>query len=154
MLAADLAVFRPEAVTRLVLLAPLGLWDADQPGEDLYAMPEAERLPALFHGPVPDAFRQSFAAVEGMERNVAQYLSAVAAASLVWPIADHGLAQRIHRLRAPTLVLWGEKDRIAPCRLAGRWPAERATVVPGAGHLLEWDAPEPVAAEIGKFLHA
>ena len=88
-----------------------------------------------------------------MDRQVARYLSSIAAASLVWPIADHGLARRIHRLRVPSLVLWGEQDRLAPPALAGRWPAERTVVVPDAGHLLEWDAPDQVAAEITKFLH-
>src|SRR5262245_37328427 len=42
MLAADLAVFRPEAVTALALLAPFGIFDEANPGVDLYAVPTAE----------------------------------------------------------------------------------------------------------------
>ena len=31
-----------------------------------------------------------------------------------WPIPDKGLQKRIHRINAPTLLVWGEHDRIVP----------------------------------------
>jgi len=153
MLAADLAVLRPEAVTKLVLMGPLGMWDDEHPGADPFGVPMAERLPLLFSGGVPDAFTTTFAAFEGMEQQIARYLVTIAAASMVWPIPDHGLSHRIHRLHTPSLLLWGEEDRVAPSAMAPRWPAQRTVVVPGAGHLLEWDAPEAVSAEIRKFVN-
>ena len=48
MIAADLAVFRPEAVTALALLAPFGIFDDANPGVDLYSVPTAERMEHLF----------------------------------------------------------------------------------------------------------
>ena len=30
----------------------------------------------------------------------------------VWPVPDRGLKQRIHRIAAPTLIVWGDSDRI------------------------------------------
>lgn len=152
MLAAELAVLRPEAVTRLALLGPLGIFDADDPGQDPFAVPGPARLPLLFAGDVPRPFLESFADKEPAEQLVARFLVQVAAASLVWPFPDRGLATRLHRLRAPTLLLWGEADRIAPVALAGRWPADDRVLVPGAGHLVEWDAPEQVAGALQKFL--
>ena len=53
MFAAELAIFRPEAVTKLAVLAPLGICDPADPGTDPYARPGSRRLPALFAGPVP-----------------------------------------------------------------------------------------------------
>jgi pimeloyl-ACP methyl ester carboxylesterase len=32
------------------------------------------------------------------------------AAKFWWPIPDRGLHKRIHRIAAPTLVIWGEQD--------------------------------------------
>ena len=32
----------------------------------------------------------------------------------VWPIPDKGLKKRLHRITAPTLVLWGEQDGLVP----------------------------------------
>jgi pimeloyl-ACP methyl ester carboxylesterase len=152
MFAAELAIFRPEAVTKLALLAPLGICDPADPGTDLYAMPGSRRLPTLFAGPVPEPFDTAFAEL-GDEQGVARYLAQVAGASLVWPIADRDLDTRIHRLRSPSLVLWGSEDKIAPVALAARWARDNAAViVDHAGHLLEWDAPEVVAEQLRAFL--
>jgi pimeloyl-ACP methyl ester carboxylesterase len=152
MFAAELAIFRPEAVTKLALLAPLGIVDPAHLGVDPYAMPGSRRLQALFAGPVPDPFETAFAEL-GDEQGVARYLAQVAGASLVWPIPDRDVDTRIHRIRAPTLVLWGADDKIAPVSLAARWARDRAPViVRDAGHLLEWDAPDVVADELSAFL--
>jgi pimeloyl-ACP methyl ester carboxylesterase len=152
MFAAELAIFRPEAVTKLALLAPLGICDTAQPGVDLYAMPGSQRLSTLFAGPVPAAFDTAFAEL-GDEQGVARYLAQVAGASLVWPIPDRDLDTRVHRIRMPSLVLWGSEDKIAPAAVATQWASDgSAVIVDNAGHLLEWDAPEFVSSQLEAFL--
>ena len=153
MLAAELAALRPEAVTRLALLGPLGVWDDALAASsvDPFGVPTAKRLSTMFAGDVPGAFEDAFADRGPAEQPVAQHIAWTAAASLVWPLPDHGLAARLHRISCPTLVLWGAQDRIAPLALADRWPGDKA-VVPDAGHLLEWDQPDAVAAALLPFL--
>jgi pimeloyl-ACP methyl ester carboxylesterase len=152
MFAAELAIFRPEAVTRVALLAPLGIFDTADPGIDLYAMPGSRRLQTLFAAPVPAPFDTAFAAL-GEEQGVARYTAQVAGASLVWPIPDRDLDTRVHRIRLPSLVLWGSDDKIAPPSLAAHWARDReAVIVAGAGHMLEWDAPSLVAERLHAFL--
>jgi pimeloyl-ACP methyl ester carboxylesterase len=156
MLAADLAIFRPEVVTALALLAPFGIFDERHPGVDVYALPSAERMSHLFASDVPAPFVERFADRGADEAAVARYLCDVAAASLLWPLGDRGLTQRLHRLRAPTLVLWGDSDELLPVGTAAAWaecgvPVE---VIAGAGHLLEWDAPTPVGARLLEFFAA
>jgi pimeloyl-ACP methyl ester carboxylesterase len=46
--------------------------------------------------------------------------------------------------------LWGDLDEINPATNAASWGG--AQVVAGAGHLLEWDAPEEVSAALLDFL--
>lgn len=150
MLAADLAALRPEAVTKLVLLAPFGIFDEAHPGIDLYALPGEQRMPRLFAKGVPDGFADRFGELGPDEGPVARYLSDIAAASLLWPLGDRGNAKRLHRIRAPRLTLWGDQDELLPVAVAQRWGG--AEVIAGAGHLLEWDAPEDVAARIATFL--
>src|SRR5439155_27287210 len=36
----------------------------------------------------------------------------------LWPIPNRGLAKRLHRVSAPTLLVWGESDRIVPPQYA------------------------------------
>ena len=65
-------------------------------------------------------------------------------------------SRRLHRLRAPTLVLWGDRDELLPVGIAAAW-AERGVaveVIAGAGHLLEWDAPTQVGARFLEFFAA
>lgn len=152
MFAAELAVLRPEAVTRVALLAPLGMWDDTLPAEDPFAVPAPERLPMMFARGVPDAFRTMFAERGESEAAVSTFLAGVAAASLVMPLPDHGLSTRIHRVSCPVRLLWGSADRVAPIGLAKRWGLGDPTIIDGAGHLLEWDEPAAVAAELADFL--
>src|SRR5207253_2043347 len=32
----------------------------------------------------------------------------------IWPIPDKGLKKRMHRIKAPTLIVWGKQDRLIP----------------------------------------
>jgi pimeloyl-ACP methyl ester carboxylesterase len=150
MLAADLAVFRPELVTHLALLAPFGIFDPDHPGLDPYSVPTPKRLEPLFASEVPTAFGQRFADKGEDEAPVARYLTDIAAASLIWPVGDQGLARRVHRIGCPRVVLWGADDQIIPARTAAHWGDHQ--VVDGAGHLLEWDQPGAVTAALQELL--
>jgi pimeloyl-ACP methyl ester carboxylesterase len=150
MIAAELAALRPEAVTKLALLAPFGTCDGDHPGLDLYALPAPERMAHLFANGVPDAFADRFAELGDEEAPVARYLSDIASASLLWPFGERGTSKRLHRIRVPHLLLHGELDELIPTTTAQRWGEVRE--IAGAGHLLEWDAPDEVAAALREFL--
>jgi pimeloyl-ACP methyl ester carboxylesterase len=150
MIATELAALRPEAVTKLALIDPFGICDPDNPGFDLYGVPTAERMPHLFAKGVPDAFASRFSEFGDEEAPVARYLCDIAAASLLWPLGDRGTAKRLPLVRAPRLTLWGELDELIPLPTSAHWGD--VTVIPGAGHLAEWDAPEEVAGALSSFL--
>jgi pimeloyl-ACP methyl ester carboxylesterase len=154
MLAADLAVFRPEAVTALALLAPFGIFDESSPGLDLYALPSTERMSHLFAKGVPEPFVERFSDRGPENAPIARYLSDMAAANLVWPLGDRGQRHRLHRIGCPSLVLWGDQDELLPPPVSAAWAAGGlpVEVVPGAGHLVEWDAPEEVGSRLVEFL--
>ena len=108
----------------------------------------------LFAKGVPEPFIDRFSELGPDDGPVARYLSDVAAANLLWPLGDRGQASRLHRIRCPRLSLWGEQDELLPPGVSARWveggvPAE---VIDGAGHLLEWDAPDEVGARVVAFL--
>ncbi|MEY2581038.1 MAG: hypothetical protein QOE09_887 [Ilumatobacteraceae bacterium] len=150
--AAELAALRPEAVTGVALLAPFGIADDANPGFNIYGTPAAERMAHLFAKDVPEAFAKRFAHLGPEEAPVASYLSDVAAANILWPLGERGTAKRLHRIRAPRLTLWGDLDEINPVSNAEAWGG--AEVIAGAGHLMEWDAPEQVSTVLLSFLNS
>lgn len=70
--------------------------------------------------------------------------------------AAFDVKDRVHLIRAPTLLLAGKEDKIVPLvlmeRLAERIPKARLVVVEEAGHFLFIERPEVVNREIVRFL--
>jgi pimeloyl-ACP methyl ester carboxylesterase len=67
------------------------------------------------------------------------------------------LHAELEKLRAPTLLIWGEADRIDPPQpiaiaIADRLPNARLVLMRNAGHLPWLDQPDECAALIGEFL--
>ena len=56
------------------------------------------------------------------------------------------------RVRVPTLVVWGDRDRLVSPRLAARTaaaiPGARLLMLPGVGHVAQIEAPETVARAV------
>ena len=65
------------------------------------------------------------------------------------------IEQRFGELRCPATVLWGQQDEWIPAdrgrELARRIPGADLHVVPNAGHLVQEDAPEAIAATVLAF---
>lgn len=156
-LLADAAALWP-STGRLVLIAPLGLFEATDPVADIFAQRPGEAAGLLCNG--PDNFTRLSAVPDGedaAEWSIMQTRASEAAARLLWPIADTGLRKRLHRLRQRILLLWGDADRVASPDYAGRFAESIAgdvsiEIVPGAGHLADLDAPDRVADAIERFL--
>lgn len=66
------------------------------------------------------------------------------------------LSRRVPQLQMPTLLIWGEEDRIVPLRLGHRLerelPRARLVTLPGVGHLPPEEAPEEALAPLLAFL--
>ena len=157
-LAAEVAAFSRASVKRLVLVAPLGLFDAEEPPADLFARRLSEIAPLLCAH--PDRYESFLARPDGadpVEWEIETARAQEAVARLLWPLADTGLAKRLHRIAAPALVVWGAEDRLVPPSYAKRFadalggPAE-VRLIPGAGHMVELDEPDALATAVLEFL--
>lgn len=73
-------------------------------------------------------------------------------------LALDDMSRILPAVRAPTLLIWGEKDEIAPLRtgkmLAAVLPQARLMVMPGAGHVPQRDDPRAFIAATMAHLNA
>lgn len=80
-----------------------------------------------------------------------------AAARYAWmpPLYDPKLAQRLHRVKTPTRILWGEKDRITGRlyaeQMVAHIPGASLEVIEGAGHFPVIEQPGLTASRIAAF---
>jgi pimeloyl-ACP methyl ester carboxylesterase len=137
LLAAQLAAARPELVRALVLVAPVG---APRPVTGYAAgLLGALRLapPSLLLTVGADALRWGLPAL----------------ARGAWAATHTVFAGRIE---APTLLVWGARDRLVPPALAESWrsaiPDARLEVVAGAGHVPMLETPERFNELLHDFL--
>jgi pimeloyl-ACP methyl ester carboxylesterase len=70
------------------------------------------------------------------------------AGKMLFPIPARGLSDRLYRIRARTLIVWGESDRLIPLPYAEAFRSAiagaRVVTVPQAGHLVGHEKPDDV----------
>jgi pimeloyl-ACP methyl ester carboxylesterase len=156
MFAAELAVVSRERVRKLVLVDALGLWDDAAPVPDFMGM-AGRRLQALLwadtdNGPLllPPLSQ------DPTEANVLRTANLAAAGHYLWPIPDRGLSARLHRIKAPTLLVWGEKDGVVPPVYGKHFQAAIAgsqlEILAEAGHFPNIEQPERFVSVVEDFL--
>lgn len=160
MLAAELAASFPRQFSKVVLLDPVGLWRDDHPVANwITAAPD--RLPELlFADPAGRAAAAMLALPDDPDEAVAAGAGMVWAlgctGKFVWPIPDKGLRGRLHRISAPTLIVWGEQDRLVSVAYADDFAAgigdSRVAVIPDAGHIPQVEQTEATSAAVAGFL--
>lgn len=162
MVAAELAAVQPERFSAVALIAPLGLWNAQYPVADFFSMAPAEIAAATYHDAESPTAQAAGRAPEENEAYITFMVerakSLATAAKYLWPIPNRGLDRRLHRIGAPTLLVWGESDGIVPPRYAEDFragiPRAEIEILRETGHLPQVEAPERLAETIERFLAA
>lgn len=160
MIAAEMSAVAPHDVERLGLIAPAGLWLDDHPIPDLFAKLPHELPELLFHDPAlgerlmaPGGDLDDPKFLEAFMIRKARQLTM--ASKLLFPVPDRGLAERLYRIRARTVIVWGEDDRMIPpaygeAFLRGIAGSELVTV-PAAGHMVIVEQAESVVAALARL---
>ena len=168
MIAQEVALRHPEMVDRLVL-------GCTGPGGELSVRPSPEAMAAfaLAKGEDPEAelrrmlpflytdacIRERPEEIEGFVRRRLDnptppegYLGQLSAA------VSHDASSRLEKIRARTLVITGDADRLVnwenSLRLAGRIPEATLVVLPGAPHRLFAETADAFNREVLRFLSA
>lgn len=160
MVACEVAALRPSRVRRLALIDPIGLWRDDAPVTNWMLMALAEMAKAVFVDPEGPAAKALFSIPDDAEEAALARTRLTwamgATGKFIWPIPDKGLKKRIHRIQAPTLLVWGQNDRLVPVvyadEFARRLPRTRTEIAKGAGHAPHLEQPDGTAELVESFL--
>ncbi|HLK10010.1 MAG TPA: alpha/beta hydrolase [Candidatus Binatia bacterium] len=161
-IAAELAALYPERVAKLVLVDAVGLWIDAVPLGELFGSSPPELARLLFHDqqhPIARMMNAITSLGQVPEELALEQMKAMEAAARVgWNpyLHDPKLEGRLPRVTAPTLVLWGRQDGLAPLAYGERWrdriPGARLEVIEACGHLPPVERPEAFAAAVLSFL--
>ena len=159
-IAAEFATRYPDRVKRLALATPAGLWLMDHPMTDMFALmrrPEKLRQ-VLFHNP-ESALAQLVMPAEPAEEQLAEaYKSMAATARLAWNPPGHNpkLAGRLRRVKSPTLIIWGDDDKLIPTAYAEEWAKHiagaRVHLIKDCGHMVMFEGEDDFVRALKEFL--
>jgi pimeloyl-ACP methyl ester carboxylesterase len=156
-IAAAIAVKSTARMARLVLGNPVGIKVGDRETReilDIFAMLEGEFLQKAYADPA--AGRRDYSAITDDEVRVVAR-NREAAALYTWSpyMHDPKLKGRLHRIRIPTLVLWGTADRLIDeaygKAFAAAVPDAKFVTIAGAGHFPHIEQPQTFAAHVLAF---
>jgi pimeloyl-ACP methyl ester carboxylesterase len=159
-IAAELATRNCAHLASLTLLAPAGVRVKGVLSGDNFIWSSEETARNLVYD---QAYAESaVAAASAMTADEADraLINRYAAAKLAWEPRwfSPALERWLHRIKAPTLVMWGAEDRLLPVQYAEVWrrevPGVAVEIMPACGHLLHVEQAEQVANRVLAFTGA
>jgi pimeloyl-ACP methyl ester carboxylesterase len=153
--AADLAVRDASRLASLTLMDAPGLYVAGVKQLDPFLLGEEEAVRAIYFD--PKLADEAVARVLSPENEDVRLANHHTVAKLAWQPRFHDpqMQRWLHRIRIPTLILWGENDRLFPPDYARAWQeaiaGSRLVVMPRCGHLPIQERPEEFAASVAEF---
>ena len=152
--AAEVATKTTERIRRLVLSNPVGIktgGPTDRDMADIFALPQHELEAMSFHDPALARFDPKEASEDEIFVRLRNRETTVL---LGWSpyMYNPKLLGRLHRIRIPTLVLWGASDRIASAEYgrahARGMPDARFELIEGAGRFAHIERSDEFARRI------
>jgi pimeloyl-ACP methyl ester carboxylesterase len=156
-IAAALATQNSHRLAKLALVAPAGLRVREHPATDIFRLKPEEVPPMLAHDvPAILKYLPDPQAPQFFDFLVTNYREMSGWARIAWERNyDPNLPKWLHRIRVPTLLVYGDKDRITPPEQAQAWakliPGAQVALVKDAGHLVLDEKPE-AARKVLEFL--
>ncbi len=161
MIAAEMASVARNDLSRLVLVAPFGLWLDAHPIPDVFAVLPFELAELLLADPANAAKLitpgQDMSSDEGLAEFMVQNARRLGTAGKVmFPIPNRRLSKRLYRLTASTQVVMGAGDRLITAPYGSAWmahiPHADLVTIAGAGHLINLEQPQALADAVAAFL--
>src|SRR5262245_11522081 len=160
-IAAEFAVRWPERVAKLWIADAPGLWVDEQPLPDMFRiMQDKDKMrELLFHDPKGYMASLVIKDEPDEQQMLAAFQSLTVLARLVWERPyDPKLAGRLHRIQCPTLLVWGEHDKLVPPAYGEAYKKHIAgaemKLIPKCGHVPMFEKEAEFVDIVAKFCQA
>ena len=157
-IAAEIAVMASHRLSSLVLVDPVGIKVDGWIYPFIFGMDLPQIVATVFHR--PEAAMALAPKDQSVDTLIELYRQNAAMARVAWNpyLYDPRLRRRLARIAAPTLLAWGEHDRLAPLVCAEVWrneiPGARLVTFAHSGHVPHLEEPAAVAAAVIEFCEA
>lgn len=160
MIAAEMAAVNPQQVSRLGLIAPAGLWLDDHPVADIFVKLPFELPALLFHDEAVGARVLTSGLALDDPKFLQQHLVTNArqlgmAGRLLFPIPERGLSERLYRVKAKTILVWGDSDKVVSPVYAHEFKrliaGAQLVSIPEAGHAVPIEKTKETVAAIQRL---
>ncbi len=155
--ACEMLTKEPTRARALMLASPLGINTAQRREHwvtDIFMISRTELAERL-----QISAPQSANPLEMSEKQLLRKLRAEEALSLYcWSpyMCNPKLADRLHRITCPTVVVWGDRDALIEPEYSLRWrdamPQAQVELIPGAGHRIHADKKAQLTALVNQFV--
>jgi pimeloyl-ACP methyl ester carboxylesterase len=155
-IACEIAIRQTTPLKSLTLVAPAGLrLDGHRKLDTFLLSPEALTRALFFDQRLADA---AIAQEPTEESTEIQFKNRYSFARVAWQprLFDPHLSKWLHRIDVPTLVLWGDSDRLIPPVYAAEFarliPGAQTEIIPNCGHLPQVERPDQFLAAVTRFI--
>jgi pimeloyl-ACP methyl ester carboxylesterase len=159
-IAAEMAVKSTERITALVLANAVGIKPSDRETRDIadiYAVTDKQLAELVWADPARMAANPKTLPDSDL---IAMARSRESTGRYAWSPYMHNpkLKGRLHRVRVPTLVLWGAADRVTKTdygkSYAAAIPGAKFETIDGAGHFPHLEQPQAFAKAVSAFIES
>jgi pimeloyl-ACP methyl ester carboxylesterase len=156
--AAELAVRNTSRLASLTLVSAAGIHVAGVAQVDTFLSNDEQRVRDLYYD--QKLADEAIARAARPELEDVMLKNRTTTAKLVWQPRSHDphLRKWLHRIDVPTLLIWGNDDRLFPRDYAFVYqqliPGSKAVVLPECGHLPPVEKADAFAAELESFIGA
>ncbi|HLY26866.1 MAG TPA: alpha/beta hydrolase [Aggregatilineales bacterium] len=155
-IAAEMALCNSTRIGKLILVDAAGVEVEGQSVVDIFPLTLDEVMQRSYHNPAP--FRPDPSTMtDAVKRIMAANRQALAVYGGQPSMADPTLLKRLEAISVPTLVLWGDSDRIVTPdygrAYAAAIPGSRFQVLPKTGHLPQIETPDQFDSAVRNFIN-
>jgi pimeloyl-ACP methyl ester carboxylesterase len=153
--AAEIAIRSCRDLKSLVLSCPAGIHVKGLAKGDIFLWSPEQTIRNLFHD--PSFAEKMLAQPPSEEQQMIEAKNRLAMAKLAWQprLYNPHLHKWLHRISVPTLILWGDNDKVVPSgygpAFQNRIPGSRLEVFRNCGHVPQVERMDEWTGQIVKF---